>query len=280
MANDWIKMRTDLYRDPKVCIIADLLMSESGQLARYVNQNCGRDMSVTRNVMRNVTVGSLVAVWGVMRLQGKRHGNDLVMRHAKLSVIDDIADLPGLGDAMAFVEWAVESDLGVIFPNFFNSYNVDPNEDSKKNNAERQRRHREKVKQNKEESNENSNVTVTSQSNAREEKRRVLKDDAAAAASPPATAEPEKPKPVRRGERLADDWTLPDAWRTWCQNKRPELNPDDVARTFSNYWRAKAGKDATKLDWYGTWQNWVDRQEAPRVRLVANSAVNNFVGGK
>ena len=27
MAGDWIKMRTDLYRDPKVCAIADELKS-------------------------------------------------------------------------------------------------------------------------------------------------------------------------------------------------------------------------------------------------------------
>lgn len=27
MAGDWIKMRTDLYRDPKVSLIADALMA-------------------------------------------------------------------------------------------------------------------------------------------------------------------------------------------------------------------------------------------------------------
>ena len=57
MAGDWIKMRTDLYRNPKVCVMADLLMSADGELARYVDQHKQRAMTVTRNVMRNVKIG-------------------------------------------------------------------------------------------------------------------------------------------------------------------------------------------------------------------------------
>ena len=44
MANDWIKMRTDLYRDQRICVMADILMNEDGELARYVNQHCQRHM--------------------------------------------------------------------------------------------------------------------------------------------------------------------------------------------------------------------------------------------
>lgn len=172
MAGDWIKMRTDLYRDPKVCVIADYLMAPDGDLARNVNQICQRDMTVTRNVMRNVTVGALVTVWGVMRLRGKREGDDLVVRYGSLNVIDDLAELPGFGDAMQRVGWVEATDDGIVFPRFFEDYNVDPNEDLKAKNAERQRRYREKAKAS--ESNVTSNATVASQSNAREEKRRVI----------------------------------------------------------------------------------------------------------
>ena len=52
MAGDWIKMRTDLYRDPKVSLIADALMAPGSELSRYVTNNCQREMTVTRNVMR------------------------------------------------------------------------------------------------------------------------------------------------------------------------------------------------------------------------------------
>jgi hypothetical protein len=122
-------------------------------------------MTITRNALRNVTVGALVTVWGVTRHRGKRDGDDLVVRGATVSVIDDIAELPGFGDAMESVGWVVADDEGLRFPHFFEEYNVEPNDDHKEKNAERQRRHREK-------NNALRNVTVTSQSNDRIEKRR------------------------------------------------------------------------------------------------------------
>lgn len=169
MAGDWIKMRTDLYRDPKVCVIADALLSGDSLLARYVSQNNRCEMSVTRNVMRNVTVGALVSVWGVLRHRGKRVGDDLIVARCSVSVVDDVADIPGFGDAMASVGWIEENDGCIVFPRFFEEFNVDPSEEMKAKNAERQRRHREKLKA---ESNVTRDVTVASQSNAREEKSR------------------------------------------------------------------------------------------------------------
>jgi hypothetical protein len=32
---------------------------------------------------------------------------------------------------------------------------------------------------------------------------------------------------------------------------------------FLNYWHAKAGKDASKLDWVLTWRNWMLKDHAP-----------------
>lgn len=169
MAHDWIKMRTDLYRDPKVCVIADILLDEKSDLARYVNQHMQRDMSVTRNVMRNVTVGALVSVWGVLRHRGKRDLDDLVIRGCTTSIIDDIADIPGFGSALEQVGWVAQTEDGIVFHNFFEEFNVDPEQEAKQKNAERQRRYREKHK---EEQDQKSNVTVTLNSNAREEKSR------------------------------------------------------------------------------------------------------------
>lgn len=144
MAADWIKMRSDIYRDPKVSVIAEALMARDGDLARYVNQMCQRDMTVTRNVMRNVTVGALVSIWGVMRQRGKRCGDDLLCDGVTVAVLDDIADLPGIGAAMEAAGWVVEDADGISFPNFFEGYNVDPAEKNATGNAERQRRYRER----------------------------------------------------------------------------------------------------------------------------------------
>lgn len=151
---DWIKMRVDLYRDPKVIVMADALMAKDGELARYVNQNKQRDMTVTRNVMRNVTVGALVSIWGVARKQGKRIDDALMLADCCVSVLDDIAELPGIGEAMEAAGWVAQTEDGLLFPRFFEEHNTDY-EEQKAKNRERQARYRAKKQA------ENSNVTVT-----------------------------------------------------------------------------------------------------------------------
>lgn len=69
--------------------------------------------------------------------------------------------------------------------------------------------------------------------------------------APPAAA----PKP--RATRLADDWRLPDDWRVEAKTERPDVDVVLEAKKFADYWHAKAGKDACKLDWRATWRNWV-----------------------
>lgn len=254
MAGDWIKMRTDLYRDPKVSVMADLLMSLDGDLARFVDQHCQRQMTVTRNVMRNVTVGALVSVWGVMRLRGKRENDDLVCRGVTSAVLDDIADLPGFGSAMEAVGWAIETGESLVLPRFFEDQNVDPEDAAKKKNAERQARFRERNKANSDVTGDViSNVTVT----PREEKRREEKKE-------PIEASGITKSVAARGSRLPKDWIPNDDEIMFCKQERPDLNWRDVANQFRDYWVAKAGKDAAKTDWPATWRNWVRRQQAPR----------------
>lgn len=166
MGADWIKMRTDLYRDPKVSLMADHLMCDDSELTRYVTRYNERYMSVTRNVMRNVVIGALVSVWGVMRHQGKRYENDLHCEGATLSVIDDISDLPGFGAAMLAAGWLVKTESGLEFPKFFESHNASVKGRESLTNAERQRQYRERVKAQKslqtlQESNDNVTTDVT-----------------------------------------------------------------------------------------------------------------------
>lgn len=40
---------------------------------------------------------------------------------------------------------------------------------------------------------------------------------------------------------------------------RERVDPLECLEVFVNYWSAKAGKDATKLDWQKTFVNWVLR---------------------
>jgi uncharacterized protein YdaU (DUF1376 family) len=68
------------------------------------------------------------------------------------------------------------------------------------------------------------------------------------------------PKVCKRGSRLPDDWALPKSWGDWALVNFPQSNAQSIremADDFADYWRAKAGKDAAKVDWLATWRRWV-----------------------
>lgn len=70
---------------------------------------------------------------------------------------------------------------------------------------------------------------------------------------------PAKPKSAKRGSRLAEGFQAPDDWIEWAMVKRGWSRADaaDEAECFTRYWHAKPGREACKLDWPGTWKNWV-----------------------
>ena len=66
------------------------------------------------------------------------------------------------------------------------------------------------------------------------------------------------PKADPKGSRLPETWFLPMAWGKWAVNRG--LSYAETKRQedlFKNYWLSKAGRDARKIDWNRTWQNWV-----------------------
>jgi hypothetical protein len=114
---------------------------------------------------------------------------------------------------------------------------------------DRQRRHR-----------ESRGVTVTE------------RDTALPTVTPSQKVSPENPlpKPIpsppfkspssqKRGTRLAESFETPEDWIAWAMKKRGWSRDEaiDEAEIFARYWQAKPGKEATKLDWPKTWQNWV-----------------------
>lgn len=76
-------------------------------------------------------------------------------------------------------------------------------------------------------------------------------------------------KPIKekttKGSRLSADWVLPKDWEDWAKQERPDLNLRSVGEQFRDYWSAKAGSGATKLDWQATWRNWVRNQRQERI---------------
>lgn len=53
---------------------------------------------------------------------------------------------------------------------------------------------------------------------------------------------------------------LPPDWESFCMQERFDLRPEEVFKTFSDYWIAKPGREGVKLDWAATWRNWVRNQ--------------------
>lgn len=82
---------------------------------------------------------------------------------------------------------------------------------------------------------------------------------------------------AHKGSRLPDAWVLPKAWGEWALSEFPHWDADRVrtiARLFRNYWVAKSGKDASKRDWFATWENWCikENEENPPKNTGAEQA--------
>ena len=85
---------------------------------------------------------------------------------------------------------------------------------------------------------------------------------------PPSPSGDVPPKREKRkvGSRLPDDWQpSPDDVAFAEQHG---VNATTEAANFRDYWRAKTGKDATKLDWPATWRRWVRKaaEQKPKSR--------------
>jgi len=78
-----------------------------------------------------------------------------------------------------------------------------------------------------------------------------------------------------RAARLAKNWRPSPEQVAWAIADQPtwtEAHALRVGESFRDYWAAKAGKDAAKLDWDATWRNWV-RKEG-EFRLAGRSSVS------
>jgi hypothetical protein len=73
--------------------------------------------------------------------------------------------------------------------------------------------------------------------------------------------EGEEENPTSQGTRLKNDWELPDEWAIWAKQERPDLNINQVADGFKDYWISEA---KAKADWFATWRNWIRKQRAER----------------
>ncbi len=170
MAHDWIRMRTWIAKDPKVIAMSNHIAENRmfiDWLCDYSHSECSHTAHefVSPSVTRSVTVTALLQVWGVTREQGRKENDDLVVDMMTVSAIDEIAEVPGIGEAMEFVGWVEQRDeTTLVFPKFFTD-NAPIADRDRWLAAQRQKKHREKrnalSRYSNGDSNVTSNVTVT-----------------------------------------------------------------------------------------------------------------------
>ena len=139
MAGDWVKMRSALLANPKVHAIAKEIGRDSSAGAALTTGFSGPpDQVLSRHALRHVTVTALLCVWSA----ANEHSDDGKLSCCDLEDLDEIAGVPGFGEAMQHVGWAIRDDENkcVLLPNF-SEHNTTAKD---RTAAERQRRHREK----------------------------------------------------------------------------------------------------------------------------------------
>lgn len=216
MAGDWIKMRGGLFSSPKLIAMSRHLHDQR-EFRDWLTPGGGGPMNgqiVSDHALRCVTGALLCVTWSWSREFGKELPNgDCLLERIGLPDIDGIGGAPGLGDAMGYVEWAIESDDpdGVILPKFFCNHNVPLS------SAEKQRAYRERKKQIPDVTEAlptKSNKTVT-----REEKRRV------------STNVDTTPTPLFKIDAIPEPLRIPEflsAWDDWVRHRaeiRKKLTP-------------------------------------------------------
>jgi hypothetical protein len=78
----------------------------------------------------------------------------------------------------------------------------------------------------------------------------------------------EKPRATaKKGTRLPDGWVPPREVIEQMRAECPAIDLQSEHRKFVDYWIARTGQGATKLDWAATWRNWI-RKAAEQGRRI------------
>jgi hypothetical protein len=228
MAGDWIKMRTGLRRHPKVIAMSRNLAADrefinwwADPTRHSVKENVTE--LVTFENLTRVTVCGLLEVWGAVNAADKGDGH---VPYMEVIDIDDIAGIPGFGEAMLLVGWLrlPEEDglQGVVFPNFCEFNTPDSKRKQAKSDAERAREYRQRKKAKEEAEAERHERHETSH---REEKRREEKrnKEKPLVASDDATSEKSDEREVWARE-------FEEVWRSRAQRSGPDSKRDGLEK--------------------------------------------------
>lgn len=229
MAGEWIKVRTNLWDDPRVSQLCDLTGTAEATV-----------------------IGGLYWLWST----ADEHTETGLLPGMSVAAIDRKTSIKGFGAALVAIGWLLDTPEGVVIERF-----EEHNGTSAKQRAQTAKRVAK--------SRGNGDVTDAAlQSNgdsvtgalAREEKRR---EEPIGESTDKGT----KKGDSTRGTRLPVDWKPSPEDVAYCKTERPDLLPSRVAQNFFDYWIAQPGAKGRKVDWSATWRSWVRKERtenAPR----------------
>ena len=234
MAGDWIKMRGNLWDDPRVGRIAD--MTDTSEAA---------------------VIGGLYWLWA----SADQHTENGVMPGLSLRRIDSKTGIKGFGEALVAIGWLADHEDGVLIIKFeeHNGYSAKKRCQTAKRVAAFKAGNADETLE-KDEGNAHS-VTETVHERDLEkelEREKELEKEESLTGKTVGAAGAAKP-PAAKAVCLPDGWQLPKAWGEWALAEYTHWTPEIVrleGQKFGDHWRTKSGKDSRKADWPATWRNW------------------------
>ncbi len=225
MAGDWIKMRSNLRRHPKIVRIASAL-----------------------NADRLRVLGGLHAVWCLF----DEHSVDGQLYGYTRSALDEEIGFPGFADALIGIGWlSSDGNDGLSLPDF-DAHN---GASAKRRAQEADRKRAERATGNDDpQGGEIPSASGADKKRTREEKRREeRREKKPSVSSARGSRLPTDWEPGETGDAFAEQQGL--------RNGRAAA---ELAR-FRDYWSAQPGQKGVKADWQATWRNWVRKAaESPQ----------------
>lgn len=204
----------------------------------------------------NVTVRDALALWACLLESASRNDPRGVIPNDRMPFIETILDLAAdetdrIIEAMEGAGLVETTEFAVKITNWGKrQFETDKSDAT---NAERQRRWRAKHQRN---GARNGSETAEKPTDYREQTTDIQNTEKKESTASQQAA------PPTRGSRFAIE-KLPDEWRAFCKQERPELDPDRIFVEFRDYWASVPGQRGRKLDWFATWRNRVRDVKAP-----------------
>ena len=217
MAADWIKMRSNLWDDPRVAKIVD--MTDSSEAA---------------------VVGALYWLWAT----ADQHTADGIMPGLSLRQIDRKTGVPGFAEAMCAVGWLADHPDGVRLVDFEKH-----NGSSAKKRCQTAKRvaNHESANADLTRTEPKTNAASVSTALARERERvREEKEEYGEGEQPAKAARPSARK------KCPTAFALTPEMRSWASENHPAVDVDRATEKFRDHEFSRA-----LSDWPAAWRNWI-----------------------